>query len=117
ERDTMDERAAAFLDWLKSRSQAEWLQIAADAREVDVGGWVWDQAWQSAPDRHAAGTAVANVVAGSVDPVAFAAAAGALAALMAGSDLDPDAAALLKAPFAHSFASEPARRREPALSV
>jgi hypothetical protein len=99
--------AEDFEHWLLTRTDEEWDQIAAAARRAGVGSWRWEAAWLAA----GAGSAEGAVFKGR-DPVARAAALGALAALRSGIKSKE-----LLAPFVAFCAHAGDRNREPAACV
>lgn len=111
----MENRAEEFERWLNSRTDSDWRQIAGAARAAEVGGWRWEEAWA------ALGPQVLERELGAVacegkDPLAWAAALGALAALRAGAH-PGDRYAVLLAPFAHELSVDLERNLEAAISV
>ena len=102
----MNDRAAEFKTWVEARSEDEWRQISELARRAGVGEWAWDQAWEAA-----LGVAQARPIDPAVvtrpEPLALAAAAGALAALEAGEAITAGQRQLLLAPFEHLFRPAP----------
>jgi hypothetical protein len=99
--------AEGFERWLLTRTDEEWEQIATAARRAGVGGWQWEAAWLAADAGSAEGAAFEGR-----DPLARAAALGALAAVRRGIKSKE-----LLAPFAAFCAGASNRNREPAACV
>ena len=105
----MGNRAEEFESWLHDCSESDWEQIAAAARQAQVGGWRWEQAWLALdPELR---RRISPSTGSGRDPLARAAAAGALAALRAGASLDAEESAVLVAPFRRQLSA--ALRAEP----
>jgi hypothetical protein len=91
-----------FENWLCSRTDEEWDEIADAARRAGVGDWRWEEAWLALGRPLRDPTALSGR-----DPLARAAAVGALAALRAGASLTENDRRILLAPFAGVLRPEP----------